>query len=65
MPGNNIPSFDKQPVRDWLENEPWDKTPPAPPMPAAVVTETSDRYIQAYELLTGSSFTDYLTRMGA
>ena len=65
VPGNNIPSFDKQPVRDWLENEPWDKTPPAPPMPAAVVTKTSDRYIQAYELLTGSSFTDYLTRMGA
>ena len=65
VPGNDVPSFDKQPVRDWLENEPWDKTPPAPPMPAAVVTETSDRYIQAYELLTGSSFTGYLSRMGA
>lgn len=65
VPGNDIPSFDKQPVRDWLENESWDKTPPAPSMPAEVVTETSDRYIQAYELLTGSSFTDYLTRIGA
>ena len=61
-----MPSFDKQPVRDWLEEQDgWDKTPPAPPMPADVVQETSDRYIRAYELLTERSFTDYLADMGA
>ncbi len=65
IPGNTIPSFDKQPVRDWLETQTWDKTPPAPAMPEAVVTETSDRYIEAFERITGSSFTDYLSRMGA
>ncbi len=64
IPGNTIPSFDKQPVRDWLETQTWDKTPPAPAMPEAVVTETSDRYIEAFERITGSSFTDYLSRMG-
>jgi phosphoribosylaminoimidazole-succinocarboxamide synthase len=61
-----MPSFDKQPVRDWLENqEGWDKTPPAPPLPDAVTETTSDRYVAAYELLTGRSFTDYLEAMGA
>lgn len=65
-PGSTMPSFDKQPVRDWLEAQPsWDKTPPAPPMPPAVVRETSDRYIKAYELLTGRRFTSYLEAMGA
>jgi phosphoribosylaminoimidazole-succinocarboxamide synthase len=65
-PGATMPSFDKQPVRDWLEKqEDWDKTPPAPPMPATVIQETSDRYIEAYELLTGNSFTSFLTKMGA
>ncbi|NOX23388.1 MAG: phosphoribosylaminoimidazolesuccinocarboxamide synthase [Actinobacteria bacterium] len=65
IPGNTIPSFDKQPVRDWLETQTWDKTPPAPAMPEVVVTETSDRYVEAYERITGSSFTGYLSRMGA
>jgi len=65
-PGSTVPSFDKQPVRDWLETQSgWDKTPPAPTMPAAVVQETSDRYIDAYELLTGRPFTGYLEAMGA
>jgi len=65
-PGATMPSFDKQPVRDWLENqEGWDKTPPAPPLPDAVTETTSDRYVAAYELLTGRSFTDYLEAMGA
>ncbi len=64
--GATMPSFDKQPVRDWLEDQPgWDKTPPAPEMPAAVIAETSNRYIEAYERLTGRSFDDYLTTMGA
>ena len=61
-----MPSFDKQPVRDWLETQDgWDKTPPAPAMPDAVVDATSSRYIEAYERLTESSFTDYLASMGA
>ncbi len=64
IPGNTIPSFDKQPVRDWLETQTWDKTPPAPAMPETVITETSDRYIEAFERITGSSFTGYLSRMG-
>jgi len=65
-PGAVMPSFDKQPVRDWLdEQDGWDKTPPAPPMPHNVTLETSDRYIEAYELLTGTTFNTYLDRMGA
>ena len=65
-PGTTMPSFDKQPVRDWLEaQDGWDKTPPAPPLPASVVQETSDRYINAYELLSGKPFTGYLEEMGA
>jgi phosphoribosylaminoimidazole-succinocarboxamide synthase len=64
--GATMPSFDKQPVRDWLEDQPgWDKTPPAPEMPASVITETSNRYVEAYERLTGRSFNDYLIEMGA
>lgn len=64
--GSSVPSFDKQPVRDWLETQDgWDKTPPAPSMPPEVVSETSDRYIAAYERLTGASFTDYLAASGA
>jgi phosphoribosylaminoimidazole-succinocarboxamide synthase len=60
-PGTTMPSFDKQPVRDWLEAQSsWDKTPPAPVMPPQVVQETSDRYINAYERLTGRAFADYL-----
>ncbi|GMQ94714.1 MAG: phosphoribosylaminoimidazolesuccinocarboxamide synthase [Acidimicrobiia bacterium] len=65
-PGATMPSFDKQPVRDWLEDQDgWDKTPPAPMMQPAVIQETSDRYIDAYERLTGARFADYLTEMGA
>jgi phosphoribosylaminoimidazole-succinocarboxamide synthase len=55
-PGKSQPSFDKQPVRDWLEASGWDKTPPPPPMPPEIVQETSERYIRAYELITGRSF---------
>ncbi len=65
-PGQTMPSFDKQPVRDWLEaQDGWNKTPPAPTMPPGVIRETSDRYIDAYERLTGTPFTDYLETMGA
>ncbi|HJX13860.1 MAG TPA: phosphoribosylaminoimidazolesuccinocarboxamide synthase [Dehalococcoidales bacterium] len=46
-------SFDKQPVRDWLEASGWDKKPPAPMLPPDVVEATSKRYVKAYERLTG------------
>ena len=52
-PGRDQPSFDKQPLRDWLDGLDWDKQPPAPELPADVVTSTSERYQQAYRLLTG------------
>jgi phosphoribosylaminoimidazole-succinocarboxamide synthase len=55
-PGTTPPSFDKQPVRDYLETLDWDKTPPPPPLPHDVVTATSSRYIEAYERITGGSF---------
>jgi phosphoribosylaminoimidazole-succinocarboxamide synthase len=53
-PGHNPPSFDKQFVRDWLATSGWDKQPPAPELPAAVVAGTLDRYGEAYRRLTGS-----------
>jgi phosphoribosylaminoimidazole-succinocarboxamide synthase len=52
-PGHDQPSFDKQFVRNWLEAQPWDKTPPAPRLSDDVVAGTRQRYIEAYELLTG------------
>jgi phosphoribosylaminoimidazole-succinocarboxamide synthase len=52
-PGGGQPSFDKQFVRDWLDSSGWDRQPPAPELPASIVTQTSDRYIEAYEKLTG------------
>jgi phosphoribosylaminoimidazole-succinocarboxamide synthase len=55
-PGSTPPSFDKQPVRDYLDTLDWDKTPPPPPLPHEVVTATSSRYIEAYERITGRSF---------
>jgi len=55
-PGGSPPSFDKQPVRDYLETLDWDKKPPPPPLPADVVSATSSRYIEAYERITGQSF---------
>ena len=54
--GSSPPSFDKQFVRDWLETQDWDKTPPAPPLPADVIEGTRARYVEAYERLTGERF---------
>lgn len=54
--GMNQPSFDKQFVRDYLETTSWDKLPPAPHLPADIIQKTSEKYIQAYELLTGKKF---------
>ena len=52
-PGTNPPSFDKQFVRDWLETTSWDKNSPPPPLPADVVARTREKYVEAYEKLTG------------
>ncbi len=51
--GISPPSFDKQYVRDYLESLTWDKTPPAPELPAAVVQRTSEKYLEAYRRLAG------------
>lgn len=51
--GANPPSYDKQYVRDWLESCGWDKTPPAPALPADVAQRTSDKYMEAFARLTG------------
>jgi phosphoribosylaminoimidazole-succinocarboxamide synthase len=51
--GGSPPSFDKQFVRDWLETTGWDKTPPAPALPADVVAGTLARYVEAFRALTG------------
>ena len=52
-PGHDQPSFDKQFVRNYLEAQPWDKTPPAPELPPEVVMGTRERYLQSYRKLTG------------
>jgi phosphoribosylaminoimidazole-succinocarboxamide synthase len=57
--GTNPPSFDKQPVRDWLSGTGWDKKPPPPALPPAVVTETSERYVTAYERISGRALADW------
>jgi phosphoribosylaminoimidazole-succinocarboxamide synthase len=61
-PGKGQPSFDKQIVRDWASGTGWDKTPPAPEIPADVVERTRARYIEAYELITGEPFSAWLDR---
>ncbi len=59
-PGSSPPSFDKQYVRDWLDESGWDHRPPAPELPTEVVQGTRQRYADAYERITKSSFDDYL-----
>jgi len=51
--GHSQPSFDKQPVRDWLAASGWDKEPPAPMLPPEVIERTSKRYCEVYSRLTG------------
>jgi len=51
--GHSQPSFDKQPVRDWLSDSGWDKEPPAPILPPEVIERTSKRYREVYSRLTG------------
>jgi phosphoribosylaminoimidazole-succinocarboxamide synthase len=59
QPGQPQPSFDKQPLRDWLETTGWDKQPPGPPLPKHVVAETRRRYLTAYERITGSDANEF------
>jgi phosphoribosylaminoimidazole-succinocarboxamide synthase len=63
-PGGTPPSFDKQFVRDYCESLGWDKTEPGPALPAAVVSGTRARYVEAFERLTGLDFDDYLSDPG-
>jgi phosphoribosylaminoimidazole-succinocarboxamide synthase len=51
--GSNPPSYDKQFVRDWLETTGWDKNSPPPALPDEIVQRTRDKYVEAYETLTG------------
>ena len=55
-PGHAQPSYDKQFVRDWLTGAQWDKNSPPPALPADVVTRTREKYIEAFERLTGQAF---------
>ncbi|HEX6895597.1 MAG TPA: phosphoribosylaminoimidazolesuccinocarboxamide synthase, partial [Bryobacteraceae bacterium] len=54
-PGGAQPSFDKQYVRDYLESIQWNKQPPAPALPPEVIQRTSDKYREAYRVLTGKT----------
>ena len=54
-PGANPPSYDKQFVRDYLETLDWDKTPPAPALPEEVVRQTREKYLEAFQTLTGTT----------
>jgi phosphoribosylaminoimidazole-succinocarboxamide synthase len=64
VPGETPPSFDKQFLRDWLEAQPWDKTPPGPELPREVAEGIASRYREAYELLAGRPFDRYLEEQG-
>ena len=59
-PGATPPSFDKQPLRDWLSDiDGWDKAPPPPTLPADVIDATAARYREAYERVCGKSLDDW------
>jgi phosphoribosylaminoimidazole-succinocarboxamide synthase len=65
VPGHGQPSFDKQFVRDWATATGWDRTPPAPAIPDEVVARTREKYVEAYERITGRRFEDWLALTGA
>ncbi len=53
-PGGPQPSFDKQFVRDYLEHIKWNKQPPVPALPDDVVVKTREKYLEAFQRLTGT-----------
>lgn len=59
VPGEVPPAFDKQPLRDWAASSGWDKRPPPPALPPEVVRATSERYVAAYERVTGLRLADW------
>ena len=59
VPGATPPSFDKQPVRDYLETLDWNKQAPPPPLPAEVIDASAVRYAEAYERVTGRSLAEW------
>ncbi len=59
VPGTTPPAFDKQPLRDWLAAQSWERTPPPPPLPPDVVGAMSARYVAAYERVTGRALADW------
>lgn len=63
QPGRGQQSFDKQYVRDYLETLKWDKQPPGPDLPETVIARTSEKYLEAYRLLTGDSIADWGLRI--
>ena len=63
--GRSQPSFDKQYVRDWLDRSGWDHTPPPPELPAEVVEATRDRYVEAYERVSGRPFDSWLKEVSS
>jgi phosphoribosylaminoimidazole-succinocarboxamide synthase len=63
-PGRGQPSFDKQFVRDWASSTGWDRTPPAPAIPDDIVAKTREKYVEAYELITGKPLDEWLRRTG-
>lgn len=65
QPGRSQPSFDKQFVRDWASSTGWDRTPPAPAIPDHVVARTREKYVEAYERITGEPFEAWLRRTEA
>ena len=64
-PGGPQPSFDKQFVRDWLDDTGWDHTPPAPDLPAEVAEATRRRYLEAYERITGRPFETWMKEVAS
>jgi phosphoribosylaminoimidazole-succinocarboxamide synthase len=60
--GSSQPSFDKQFVRDWASSTGWDRNPPAPEIPKDVVEKTHQKYIEAYERITGNPFASWAER---
>jgi phosphoribosylaminoimidazole-succinocarboxamide synthase len=64
-PGGPQASFDKQYIRDWLDASGWDHSPPPPDLPDDVVDATKDRYLQAFDRVTGRPLTEWLNEVAS